>query len=174
MKKILLALLLLGATTGTASAQVEIGLKLSPSVTCLRADVAKQYTFQSEKSKLGIRWWPGGRLFLWCKLRFWHWLTADRQRRHIILPGEFYHSRTTEQKISLQYLEVPLTVKLFTNDITTDTKLYFQLGVQNGALLAARIDGNKFYITTATKKSREHFIIPRCRSARWLRRRVSS
>jgi hypothetical protein len=63
-----------------------------------------------------------------------------------------------EQKISLQYLEVPLTVKLFTNDITTDTKLYFQLGGKIGGVVAARIDGDKFY--QGNERSSKHFIIP--------------
>ncbi|MGY2133751.1 porin family protein [Hymenobacter sp. HD11105] len=157
MKKILLALLLLGATAGTASAQVEIGIKLSPSIAYLRADGPSQYTFKSEKSKLGI----GGGLvvdyFFGQNYAFGTGLQLTSKGGTVS-----YLANTTtgdsEQKISLQYLEVPLTVKLFTNDITTDTKLYFQLGGKIGGLVAARIDGNKFY--QGTERSRKHFIIP--------------
>lgn len=157
MKKIFLALLLLGATAVTASAQVEIGIKLSPSVAYLRADGPSQYSFESEKSKLGI----GGGLvvdyFFGQNYAFGTGLQLTSKGGTVS-----YMANTTtqdpEQKISLQYLEVPLTVKLFTNDITTDTKLYFQLGGKIGGLVAARIDGDKFY--QGNEKSRKHFIIP--------------
>ena len=157
MKKILSALLLLGATAGTASAQVEIGIKLSPSVAYLRADAPSQYNFQSEKSKLGI----GGGLvvdyFFGQNYAFGTGLQLTSKGGTVS-----YQANTilgTEQKISLQYLEIPLTVKLFTNDITTDTKLYFQLGGKIGGLVAARIDGEKFY-QSGSEKSSKHFIVP--------------
>jgi hypothetical protein len=158
MKKILLALLLLGATAGTASAQVEIGIKLSPSIAYLRADAPSQYNFQSEKIKLGI----GGGLvvdyFFGQNYAFGTGLQLTSKGGTVS-----YQANTTtqdnEQKISLQYLEIPLTVKLFTNDITTDTKLYFQLGGKIGGLVAARIDGEKFYEFSGQKSSK-NFIIP--------------
>ena len=158
MKKILLALFLLGASLGTASAQVEIGIKLSPSIAYLRADAPSQYNFQSEKSKVGI----GGGLvvdyFFGQNYAFGTGLQLTSKGGTVS-----YDANTTiqdnEQKISLQYLEIPLTVKLFTNDITTDTKLYFQLGGKIGGLVAARIDGEKFY-QFGGEKATKHFIIP--------------
>ncbi len=156
MKKIALALFLLGATVGTAAAQVEIGLKLSPSIAYLRADSPGVSNFQSEKPKLGI----GGGLvvdyFFGENYAFGTGLQLTSKG------GTISYSNidsNNEQKISLQYLEIPLTVKLFTNDITTDTKLYFQLGGKIGGVVAARIDGDKFYEPTG-KKSSKHFIIP--------------
>lgn len=155
MKKILLALLLLGATAGTASAQVEIGIKLSPSVAYLRADAPSVSNFQSEKSKLGI----GGGLvvdyFFGQNYAFGTGLQLTSKGGTVSYSG---FDSNNEQKISLQYLEIPLTVKLFTNDITTDTKLYFQLGGKIGGVVAARIDGDKFY--QGNERSSKHFIIP--------------
>ncbi|GAB2462959.1 hypothetical protein GCM10011375_14840 [Hymenobacter qilianensis] len=155
MKKILLALLLLGATAGTASAQVEIGIKLSPSIAYLRADSPGVSNFKSEKSKLGI----GGGLvvdyFFGQNYAFGTGLQLTSKGGTISYSG---FDLNNEQKISLQYLEIPLTVKLFTNDITTDTKLYFQLGGKIGGVVAARIDGDKFY--QGNERSRKHFIIP--------------
>ena len=54
MKKILLALLVLAASATTASAQVEIGLKISPSITSLRADAPSDNPFSSSSSKFGF------------------------------------------------------------------------------------------------------------------------
>ncbi|UOQ75789.1 PorT family protein [Hymenobacter sp. 5516J-16] len=53
MKKALLALLISGATIGAASAQVEIGLKVSPSITHLRAN-SLENGLQNEKAKLSL------------------------------------------------------------------------------------------------------------------------
>ncbi|PJJ48768.1 porin family protein [Hymenobacter chitinivorans] len=170
MKKLLLALLTVGAAAGTASAQVEIGLKLSPSITYLRADGPSSYNFQNEKSKLSL----GGGLvvdyFFGQNYAFSSgvWLSG-KGGTISYLDRDPNSSSTTpsvrrEQKIALQYLEVPVTVKLFTNDITTDTKLYFQLGVTAGGVIAARINGDKRFIdasngNTETKASK-HVIIP--------------
>lgn len=170
MKKLLLALLTLGASAGTATAQVEIGLKLSPSITYLRADGPTAMNFQNEKSKLSL----GGGLvvdyFFGQNYAFSTgvWLTGkggtisylDRD------PGSVSTapSVSREQKIALQYLEVPITMKLFTNDIATDTKLYFQLGGTAGGVIATRINGSKRYTdpsngNTETAASK-HVIVP--------------
>ncbi|UOQ75788.1 hypothetical protein MUN84_14175 [Hymenobacter sp. 5516J-16] len=60
-------------------------------------------------------------------------------------------------------MQVPVTVKLFTNDIATDTKLYFQLGGTLGGVIAGRIGGEKYYTdpaTTEKSKASKHVIIP--------------
>ncbi|MCB2409501.1 porin family protein [Hymenobacter lucidus] len=170
MKKLLLAMLTLGASAGTASAQVEIGLKLSPSITYLRADSPSALNFQNEKSKLSL----GGGLvvdyFFGQNYAFSTglWLTGKggtisyRDRDPASVSSD--PSLTREQKIGLQYLEVPISVKLFTNDIATDTKLYFQLGGTAGGVIATRINGEKRYTDpsngNAETESSKHVIIP--------------
>jgi hypothetical protein len=167
MKKLLLATLVLGASAGTASAQVEIGLKLSPSIAYLRADGPTGYNFQNEKSKVTL----GGGLvvdyFFGQNYAFSTglWLTGKGgtiSYTDISAPGSSL-TVNKEQKIGLQYLEVPVTVKLFTNDIATDTKLYFQLGGTIGGAIASRINGSKRYTDAATATETEaskHFIVP--------------
>ncbi|UOQ73816.1 porin family protein [Hymenobacter cellulosilyticus] len=167
MKKLLLAMLVLGASAGTASAQVEIGLKLSPSVAYMRADGPTAYNFQNAKSKVTL----GGGLvvdyFFGQNYAFSSglWLTGKGgtiSYMDVSSPGGS-SMVTKEQKIGLQYLEVPVTVKLFTNDIATDTKLYFQLGGTLGGAIANRINGEKRYTDAATGKETEaskHFIVP--------------
>jgi hypothetical protein len=162
MKKILLALLAVGASAGTAFAQVEIGLKLSPSVTNLRAESPSRLSFQNEKSKLTI----GGGLIV---DYFFGQNYAFSTGVQLVGKGgtisflDPINDRRYEQKIGIQYLEVPVSVKLFTNDITTDTKLYFQLGGTLGGAIAAKIDGNKRYISPTTgseTKALDHVITP--------------
>jgi hypothetical protein len=160
MKKPFLALLLLGASAGTASAQVEIGLKLSPSVTYLRADSPSSSGFQNQKSKLSI---GGGIIvdyFFGQNYAFSSGLLLtgrggtirylDPIAYNVIDPNDpAIPRKEVTQKIGLQYLEVPLTLKLFTNDVATDTKVYFQLGGSIGALIGGRLDGEKHYTDPA-------------------------
>lgn len=162
MKKALLALLVSGATIGAATAQVEIGLKVSPSVTHLRADSPAANGFQNEKSKLGI---GGGIIvdyFFGQNYAFSTGLELTGKGGTVSFFDPARNARI-EQKIGLQYLQVPVTVKLFTNDIATDTKLYFQLGGSLNAAIAGRINGDKRFVDPATAqetKASKHVIIP--------------
>ena len=162
MKKALFAFLISGASIGTASAQVEIGLKVSPSVTHLRTDSPSDYGFRNEKSKLGI---GGGIIvdyFFGQNYAFSTGLELTGKGGTISFFDPARNVRV-EQKVGLQYLQVPVTVKLFTNDIATDTKLYFQLGGSLNAAIAGRIDGEKRFTDPATQKetkASKYAIIP--------------
>ena len=166
MKKALLAFLFAGAAAGTASAQVEIGLKVSPSITNLRADSPAGLTdtgFKNEKSKVGF---GGGVIIDYFFGQNYAFSTG------LFLTGKggtvsYFDPNTKsrqQQKIGIQYLEVPVTVKLFTNDIAEATKLYFQVGGTLNAAIAARINGNKFYQDPGNNneesKASKHVIIP--------------
>jgi hypothetical protein len=162
MKKALLALFCIGASAGAASAQVEIGLKVSPSVTSLRTDSPAQYGFDKNGSKVGL----GGGLvvdyFFGQNYAFSTGLQLTGKGGKILFLDPD-NGRRVEQKIGVQYLEIPVTMKLFTNDIATDTKLYFQLGGTVGGAIAAKIDGNKRYTDPATgkeTKALDHVITP--------------
>lgn len=50
---------------------------------------------------------------------------------------------SVERKVSLQYLEIPIALKLFTNEIGTDMRLYFQVGATLNTNLAAKVNGQK-------------------------------
>ncbi|SHK00227.1 porin family protein [Hymenobacter psychrotolerans] len=163
MKKMILAALLVGASAATASAQVEIGLKLSPSITSLRTESPNTLGFQREGSKLTI---GGGILVDYFFGQNYAFSTG------LMLTGKggkfsYFDPATSqryEQKLGLQYIEVPVTVKLFTNDIATDTKLYFQLGGSLNAAIAGKINGNKRYTDPGKNnletKASDHAIIP--------------
>ncbi|RSK49302.1 porin family protein [Hymenobacter rigui] len=165
MKNALLTLLVSGATIGAASAQVEIGLKVSPSITHLRTDSPSTYGFENQKSKVGI---GGGIIvdyFFGQNYAFSTGLELTGKGGTISYfdPNRGANGQRVEQKIGLQYLQIPVTVKLFTNDIATDTKLYFQLGGSLNAAIAGRINGDKRYTDASTgqeTKAAKHVIIP--------------
>lgn len=164
MKKLLLALFTLAATIGSASAQVEIGLKVSPSITSLRADspssTAIGDNFTSDGNKLSF---GGGLVVDYFFGENYAFSTG------LLLTGKggtFSYNETKNStgggnglnftnslKITTQYLELPLSVKLFTNEITTDTRLYFQVGGSLNVPIGTRVNGEKFYVDPSNNTS---------------------
>lgn len=162
MKKALLALTLLtGGAVTTATAQVEIGLKLSPSVSSLAASSPGQYNFKKDGSLASI----GGGLvvdyFFGQNYAFGTglWLTGKGGTFTYNEPA-IAGSPLLKQKVRLQYVEVPVTVKLFTNEVTDDVKLYFQVGGVVSGLTGARINDEKYFtdFNNEQKRSRSHFL----------------
>jgi len=154
MKKLILTLAALAAAPA-AFAQVEIGLKVSPSISYLRTSSPSGTSFQSESSKLSF----GGGIFMDYffgqnyAFNTGLFLTGkggtisylDRNPNPVSSAG----SVRKEQKIAMQYLELPLTLKLFTNEVAPDTRVYFQVGGSLAVPVQARIDGEKNYIDTS-------------------------
>ena len=154
MKKLLLTLAAL-AVAPAAFAQVEIGLKVSPSITYLRTDSPSQYGFQSDKSKLSF----GGGVFMDYffgenyAFNTGLFLTGkggtishlDQSSAVIIGPGPSPAPTRVSQKIAIQYLEIPATLKLFTNEVAPAARVYFQVGGSLAFPVSTRIDGEKYY-----------------------------
>ena len=150
MKKLLLTFATLAAASSAASAQVEIGLKLSPSINYFRTDAPSQFNFKNEGARIGL----GGGLvvdyFFGENAAFSTglWLTGKS--------GEFSYSdpnllgTTIKKQMGIQYLEIPVSVKLFTNEVAPDIRLYFQVGGTVAAPIGARIDGNKRFTDPGT------------------------
>ena len=155
MKKILLTIAAL-AVAPAAFAQVEIGLKISPSISYLRANSPSGTlpgtgtSFQSESSKFSF----GGGIFM-------DYFFGENYAFNtgLFLTGKggtiSYLDRNAassssigtrvEQKITMQYLELPLTIKLFTNEIAPATRIYFQVGGSLAVPVQSRINGEKDY-----------------------------
>ncbi|TVT37279.1 PorT family protein [Hymenobacter setariae] len=147
MKKILLTVAAL-ALAPAAFAQVEIGLKVSPSIAYLRPDSPSGTSFSSESSKFSF----GGGVFM-------DYFFGENYAFNtgLFLTGKggtiSYNEQTSarpgvarvEQKIAMQYLELPLTIKLFTNEVAPDTRVYFQVGGSLAVPVQVRINGDKYY-----------------------------
>lgn len=154
MKKLLFTLLAL-AGSSTAFAQVEIGLKLSPSITSLRTDAPSASKFENGDTKLSL---GGGLLVdyffgenyafstgLFLTGRGGTFTYSDRG-------GVSGQSFTAKQKFNVQYLELPATVKLFTNEVSPGTRVYFQVGGALAVPVGTRINGEKRYVDQYNSK----------------------
>lgn len=150
MKKVLLTVAAL-ALAPAAFAQVEIGLKISPSISYLRTDSPSATSFSSESSKFSF----GGGIFMDYffgeNYAFNTGLFLTGKGGTIAyneVPATVGGPRSVrvEQKIAMQYLELPLTVKLFTNEVAPDTRIYFQVGGSLAIPVQTRINGQKNYI----------------------------
>ena len=156
MKKIFLALLVLAATISTASAQFEIGLKVSPSITSLRAESTSKNNFASDGSQFGF---SGGLVVDYFFGENYAFSTGLELagKGGTVRYTDYYNNGVgngnafqTSYKMSTQYLQVPLSVKLFTNEIAPATRLYFQVGGSLNVPIGTRINGSKFYTDPAT------------------------
>ena len=128
MKKACLFILGLALAFG-AEAQSKIGIKLSPTLSTNRIKYeGNDIAFSSD----GV----GGR-FVFGPI-YDHFITENYsfstgllyapkrvgiERRHPVDP-----TKNRAESYRLQYLQVPLTLKLFTNELALDTRLFFQLG----------------------------------------------
>ncbi len=149
MKKIILTIAAL-AVAPAAFAQVEIGLKVSPSISYLRTDSPSTTSFQSESSKFSF----GGGIFMDYffgenyAFNTGLFLTGKggtiSYQEPQLLGGGITRPRVS-QKIAVQYLEIPATIKLFTNEIAPATRVYFQVGSSVAFPVSTRINGDKFY-----------------------------
>ena len=145
MKKLIFSALFL-ITALSASAQTEIGLKLSPSLAGNRVIANTKYDFQSE----GIQ--P----------RFGLGIVVDFffSENYAFSTGLMYNTKggkisyldqdtlapagqRIEDKYNIQYVEIPVTLKLYTNEVALDTRLYFQLGTSLNTRISATVNGNK-------------------------------
>ncbi len=149
MKKLLLTLAAL-AVAPAAFAQVEIGLKVSPSISFLRTSSPSTTNFQSDGSKLSF----GGGVFV-------DYFFGENYAFNtgLFLTGKGGNIAYTEynlkvpqtpfprvsQKLAIQYLEIPATLKLFTNEVAPATRVYFQVGGSVAFPVSTRINGDKFY-----------------------------
>lgn len=152
MKKLFLTLAAL-TIAPAAFAQVEIGLKVSPSVSFLRASSPSTTNFQGDGSKFSF----GGGVFLDYffgenyAFNTGIFLTGKggtisyQDSKIVNGPGPTPPMSPVTQKIAIQYLEIPATLKLFTNEISPATRLYFQVGGSLAFPVSTRINGSKFY-----------------------------
>ncbi|MEJ8803543.1 porin family protein [Pontibacter sp. H249] len=147
MKKItLLALFLLVGFTSMA--QVEIGLMVSPTISSPRFIAEDKYNFENEGGKLGLGIGVVADYFF--------------AQNYAFSTGIIYRSKggelsyrydreengatiTTQGKddISLQYIELPISLKLFTNEVAPGTILYFQVGGSLNTRVSANVNNEK-------------------------------
>ena len=145
MKKLTLLMLFLVAGF-SAMAQVEIGLMVSPTITGNRFIAEDRYNFEKENSSLRLGVGVVADYFFAQNYAFSTGLVYRSKGSEI----SYNYTRedaggstvTTRGKddISLQYIELPVTLKLFTNEVAPGTIAYFQVGGSLNTKVAAQIN----------------------------------
>lgn len=127
--------------------QVKIGIQFSPNLSWNRIDDASK-TVENK----GVSLKTGGGAFV-------DYEFSDNYAFH---SGVFYTTKgsgvnikfptdttggvlDTNVKMSLQYLQIPVAIKLFTNEIGTDMRMYFVVGGTINTNLTAKFNGDKSY-----------------------------
>jgi hypothetical protein len=132
MKKIVLLSSLL-IIMSAASAQVRIGLRVSPYLNLISVKNTND-TLNIKGANTGVRYSIGPVL------------DAYFGDNYAFSTGIWFATRKfgvnvdrTESVVNLQYIQIPVTLKLFTNEVADDLKLYFQLGGTADIKIAGRV-----------------------------------
>ncbi len=130
LRKILLLAILAFIATPSFS-QFTLGLKFSPTLSTNRVDASSDSTsFGSDATGLRVALGPIADIeirenyFLSTGLLF----VSKRVGVEATTNQNASTQTTFKEEYSLQYLQVPITLKLFTNEVALDKKIYFQVG----------------------------------------------
>jgi hypothetical protein len=128
MKRLLL-LFVFAIATLPAMSQLRIGLNFSPAISINRVFEDKDSTFDYSPNGAGIRFIAGPELsfMIGKNYAFTTGLWYAAKRAGITIKDKI-SGKETEETYNLQYIQLPATLKLFTNEIATDMRLYFQIG----------------------------------------------
>ncbi|WP_299826108.1 outer membrane beta-barrel protein [uncultured Pontibacter sp.] len=126
-------------------AQVEIGLMISPTISSPRFIAEDKYNFKNEGGKLGLGVGVVADYFFAQNYAFSTGLVYRSKG------GELSYASTDEtgnpirpkDDNAVQYIELPITLKLFTNDVAPGTILYFQVGGSLNTKVAAKVNDEK-------------------------------
>lgn len=155
MKKLLLALGFL-FLSNAAFAQWEIGIKLSPSIATNRVTSPSGLNFEPLNAKTHFGGGVIADYFFGENYAFSTGIIYNAKGA-----GVSYRDITADPAVNrsdefaIQYLEIPITLKLLTNDIATDTRLYFQAGGSLDPRISAKINGDK--LDANDEKYTKHF-----------------
>ncbi|MEJ8758541.1 porin family protein [Pontibacter sp. H259] len=157
MKKLtLLALFLCFGLS--AFAQVEIGLMVSPTISGNRFVAEDKYNFEKENNNLRLGVGVIADYFFAQNYAFSSGLVYRSKGSEISYnyTRENTDGSTTilneKDDISIQYIQLPVTLKLFTNEIAPSTTLYFQVGGSLNTKVAAKVNDKKVIDGDKTSK----------------------
>jgi hypothetical protein len=155
MKKLLLAVCCLFMTS-SAFAQWEIGIKISPSIGTNRVVFPSTINFEALNAKTHFGGGVIADYFFGENYAFSTgliYMGKGAGVKYSMKDG----SKAGSDEFGIQYLEIPVTVKLFTNDIATDTRLYFQAGGSFDPRISAKVNGDKLDAANNDKKYSSYF-----------------
>ena len=138
MRKLFVSITFVALALTTGKAQVKLGIQLNPMLSSSRIESLSD-TITISKNKNDI------------KFRFGLIVDSQKNETYFLSTGLLYAPKTISivgsnsntlitENYNLQYLQVPVSLKLFTNEIQLDTKLYFQLGVMAEAKISEKAE----------------------------------
>jgi hypothetical protein len=135
-----------------AFTQVKLGLNFSPALAFSRLNYQSVSPNQSYDAKgVGIRFIAGPEVsfYLGENVAFTTgaWYALKRSAINSVSPSGV----KKDSAFNLQYIMLPATFKLFTNEIATDMKLYFQLGGSLDIKLSEHLIGYDYKINSQFK-----------------------
>ncbi len=127
MKRFIFLLVILFGSID-AFTQVKIGLQLSPSISSNRIESqSDQFSIKNDGSKLKFKFGIVADFPLADNYYFSTGLLYTTKRVGVTAV-ETLSGTSISEEYDLQYLQIPLTMKLYTNEIVLDTRLFFNLG----------------------------------------------
>lgn len=146
MKKTLL-LSVFALISSFAFSQVKIGLNFSPALAFSRLSLEKEDKLHTYDAKgVGVRFIAGPEISFYmgenAAFTTGAWYALKRAAFNMTTDSTNLKSANSGV-YNLQYIQLPATFKLFTNEIATDMKLYFQLGGTFDIKLAEKRVGAK-------------------------------
>ncbi|MDX5423216.1 MAG: PorT family protein [Hymenobacteraceae bacterium] len=129
----------------TTMAQVEIGLQVSPTIAGNRFVAESKYNFEKESNNLRLGVGVVADYFFAQNYAFSTGLMYRSKGSEISYSFRQTDGSVTSGKddISLQYIELPLSLKLFTNEVAPGTIVYFQVGGSLNTKVAAQVNDMK-------------------------------
>jgi hypothetical protein len=130
---------------------LEIGLKVSPGIATNRFSSPSGFDFQNENAKfrgsIGIvlDYFFGENYAFSSGLEY-----GVKGGKISYKPGGDLGGGRQIDELNIQYLQIPVSLKLFTNEVATDTRIYFQLGASLNGRISSKINGSNFYRINAT------------------------
>lgn len=136
MRKITLIVILLTLTSMSIFAQSKLGLKFSPSVSSNRISLIDSlYDVEADgsvfKFSMGLiydheltetYYFSTGLIFVPKQVAFMVTEEPDQ-------PTANYTKKSPYESYRLNYLQIPVSLKLFTNEVQPDTRVFFQVGM---------------------------------------------
>ncbi len=131
MKKSVILLSFALAMSLPAFSQTKLGLRLSPGLSFSRSEAANAGNVENSNAALRFTFGPIADIFfrenyafstgLWFSTRRVGFRAASVTNNQTDAPsGDYY--------INTQYLQLPVSIKLFTNEVSPDLRIFFQLG----------------------------------------------
>ncbi len=133
-----------------AKSQPKIGLNLIPNISYARVDDSGE-GLPLEKDGSSIKFSFGVFFDQSINDRYFFTTGINYVTKGVQVSGDTAENRTISEKYNLQYLQIPVALKLYTNEIAPDLKIYSELGLTAEIKINDEIDDGTRLLTEKFK-----------------------